>query len=876
MCRSEPAAVKQVAQDPKKDVKESVTVFSLRSETNETGYNSSQVNVQDVELDLLIDLGAKVSIINESTFKEHLSSQKLDSPSQRLVCYNNEEIEVLGVVRLSVQYQEQRVESFPFYVTSRGTSLMGIDLFNRLGFQVTHNAVPVQSVELASRFPEAFREFGKVIGYNHRPNVDTTVKPVSQKLRRLPLTLRDEVSKELRRLEEIDVIEKIDSSPWISNLVVARRPSGEIRLCVDLREVNKAIIPDKYPLPSQEELMTEFCGSTIFSKLDLRKSYLQIPLHKDSKHLTAFITHDGVFQYKRMLYGLSSAPSAFQKFLSSILSGVKGAFNIIDDIIVHGKDSEQHDERLNEVLSLLNEHHLSLNTGKCVFSATEVDFFGYSVSAVGVRPLESNVKTILDLPEPKNTKELASFLGTTNFYLKFVSNYAQLADPLRLLLRKDVPWVWTEAQSAVFATLKQKIASPPILAHFNSDAPTVVSADASGVALGAVLSQLIDGQEYPVSFASKTLSETERRYSAGEREALACIFACEHWHNFLFGRKFLLRTDHVALQALLSRSGSGHKPVRLYRWAERLHQYNFEVQYIPGSTNYVADMLSRLVVAKPSAEDWLDSDLGCILEVNLSSLVTPNELLEASRGDLVLQQVAEYIKNGWPKKVPKEFTPYFQLRSELAIFNQCCIARGTCAVIPESLRARVLCMAHDGHPGIVRMKQRCREAVWWPKMNTHVEQLVLACEACARNGKSVKPVQPPLQPIPWPARPWQHLQIDIAGEFVAAPQSHKYMIVVHDLHSKWSEVSCTSSVTSGTVIKTLQGLFIRWGLPEAVTTDNGPQFTSFEFTEFLSCQGIEHRVTSLYNPQSNGGVERFNRTMKEGDQGIHGRREIVR
>ena len=279
--------------------------------------------------------------------------------------------------------------------------------------------------------------------------------------------------------------------------------------------------------------MTEFCGSTIFSKLDLRKRYLQIPLHEDSKHLTAFITHDGVFQYKRMPYGLSSAPSAFQKILSSILSGVKGAF-------VHGKDSEQHDERLNEVLSLLNEHHLSLNTGKCVFSATEVDFFGYSVSAVGVRPLVSNVKAILDLPEPKNVKELASLLGTTNFYLKFVPNYAQLADPLRLLLRKDVPWVWTEAESAAFATLKQKITSPPILAHFNSDAPTVVSADASGVALGAVLSQLIDGQEYPVAFASKTLSETERRYSAGEREVLTCIFACEHWHNFLFWSEICL------------------------------------------------------------------------------------------------------------------------------------------------------------------------------------------------------------------------------------------------------------------------------------------------------------------------------------------------
>ncbi|PFX21139.1 Transposon Tf2-11 polyprotein [Stylophora pistillata] len=287
--------------------------------------------MQNVELDLLIYLGAKVSIIRESTFKEHFSSQQLDSPNQRLVCYNNVEIEVLGVVKLSVQYHEQSVEIFSFYVALHETSLSGIDLLSRLGFQVSHDRVPVQSVELASRFPEAFRDFGKVIEYNHRPNMDTTVKPVSQKLRCLPL-------------EEIDFIEKIDSSSWISNLVVARPPppSGETRLSVDLREVEKAIVPDKYPLPSQEELMTEFCGSIIFSELDLPKT------------------------------------------LSSI----------------------------NKVLSLLNEHHLSLNTGKCVFSATKVDFFGYSVSAVGVRPLESNVKAILDLPETKNTKELASFLGT--------------------------------------------------------------------------------------------------------------------------------------------------------------------------------------------------------------------------------------------------------------------------------------------------------------------------------------------------------------------------------------------------------------------------------------------------------------------------------
>ena len=225
---------------------------------------------------------------------------------------------------------------------------MWIDLFNRLGFQVTHNGVPIQSVEFPSKYPESFGEFGKLIRYNHRPKVDSTVNPVSQKLRRLPLTLREDFSTPGR-----EGYHRQDwTTPWISNLVVARCSSGEIRLCVDLREVNKAIFPHKYPLPSQEELMTEFCGSTVFSKLDLRKGYLQVPLHDDSKHLTAFTIHDGVFKYKCMSFGLSSTSSAFQKILSSLLSGIKGAFfNMIDDI--------------NEVLSLLNEHHLSLNYTFC-------------------------------------------------------------------------------------------------------------------------------------------------------------------------------------------------------------------------------------------------------------------------------------------------------------------------------------------------------------------------------------------------------------------------------------------------------------------------------------------------------------------------------
>ncbi|XP_006821806.1 uncharacterized protein LOC102801680 [Saccoglossus kowalevskii] len=228
--------------------------------------------------------------------------------------------------------------------------------------------------------------------------------------------VREEVSKELSGLENLDIIERIDTSLWISNLVVACRKSGDIRLCVDLQDVNKAIIPDKYPLPDLGELTSEFHGSRVFTKLDLRRSYLQVLLAEDSWNLTAFITHEGVFQYKRMPYGLSSAPSAFQKILASVLSDCEGAVHLIDDVAIHGANQAEHDQHLNTVLNKLRKYNLTLNRDKCEFSKDEIDFVGYRVSASGVLPLQSNTKAIMDLPEPANVKELQSFPGTTNFY----------------------------------------------------------------------------------------------------------------------------------------------------------------------------------------------------------------------------------------------------------------------------------------------------------------------------------------------------------------------------------------------------------------------------------------------------------------------------
>ena len=833
-----------------------------------TPFKTCCLRLAQTPVTLVVDIGAKVSVLQEALYKQHFLDYPLQTADRKLVTYDNTEIPVKGIVRLPVSHESTHIEQFPFYVTARGSSLLGVDLFDRLGFEIQKNGTPIQTVDIVSQFPSVFSGFGTITGVVHRPRVDPTVKPVSQSLRRLPFSIREEVSAELKRLNEQGITEPIDSSPWISNLVVARRKSGEIRLCVDLKAVNKAIIPDKYPLPTIEELSAEFHHSAVFSKLDMRRSYLQVPLAEDSKYLTAFITHDGIFQYCRMPYGLSSAPSAFQKVLSSVLKdtegcSLEGCIHLIDDIVIHGRNLEEHDTRLKAVMEKITKSNIALNHDKCQFRKEEIDFLGYHVTAEGVRPLKSNVKAIIDLPEPRNPSEVASFLGATNFYLKFVENYADVAEPLRKLIRKDVPWTWSQEQQQAFSCLKQKITSAPVLSHFDPEAPTIVTTDASGIALGAVLSQMSNGIEKPVAYASKTLSMTERKYSTGEREALACIFACEHWHVFLFGRKFTLRTDHQALTTLLETTGSGHKPLRIYRWSDRLHQYNFDVKYVSGSKNQVADMLSRLIhdtkPSKPTDEDMP------VLEIQLDVLVNLADLTKASSEDPILQQVRQYIQNGWPPHSPSsELEPYFRLRNELSVFNESCVARGFRAIIPEKLQKTVLKMAHDGHPGIVRTKQRCRDSVWWPGLDHHIEEHVKNCEACAFSEKSSKPIHPPLQTLPWPKTPWSTIQDDIFGEVQAAPPNQRFLVVVHDLHSKWPEIAATSSVTSATVIRILRDLFSRWGLPQVLITDNGPQFVSHEFEGFLKTLGIEHRRTARYNPQANGGVERLNRVIKEG------------
>lgn len=544
--------------------------------------------------------------------------------------------------------------------------------------------------------------------------------------------------------------------------------------------------------------------------------------------------------------------------MSLILKGCSGVLCYIDDVIVWGRTTSEHQENLRRVLRRISEAGLQLND-KGVFDVDHLSFLGHVVGKEGLAPLHSKVEAIVQAPVPKDVSALRSFLGLAGYYSRFVPHYSDVVEPLRKLLRQSQAFTWDDASQRSFEKIKEVLSSGPVNKMFDSNLPVVVTTDASDTGLGAVLQQQAGQELHTVAFASRSLTSTERRYSAGEKEALACLFACEHWHIYLWGRRFLLRTDHQALVTLLSSRGSGRRPLRIARWSARLLYYNFDIVYQRGSDNAVADALSRLPLVA-AAEPEMEEEVVSLV----SSCMTKDQVQVATAKDSTLQLVTKYLEKGWPAKrmLTQELMPFFQLREELSMVEGI-VFREDKVVVPDSLTSDLVSFAHEAHPGIVKTKQRLRDKFWWPRMDRQVECAVRSCHVCQSADKSAKPVVAPLRPVTLPEKPWQKLAMDIVGPLNLTTAGPKFVVTLVDYHSKWPEVCFANTVTSQAVIDFLRGVFSREGYPEELVTDNGPQFKSKLFEDFLNQRGIKHCVSSVYYPQANGLVERFNRSLKD-------------
>lgn len=629
-------------------------------------------------------------------------------------------------------------------------------------------------------------------------------------------------------------------SPYNSPITLARKKNGTWRLCMDFRHLNSKSDPDAYPLPRISSILDRLREANFVSSLDLKDGYWQIPLEETSRKYTAFtVPGRGLYQWRVMPFGLHSAPATFQRALDTVIGAdmEPHAFAYLDDIIVIGKTLEEHLENLREVFRRLRRVNLRINPEKCDFFKKETKYLGHVVSAQGIHTDPDKVAALRELPTPNCLKELRRFLGVVSWYRRFVPDFATLAYPLTSMLKKGKHWRWTENQQTVFEILKLRLTEAPVLACPDFAKPFSLQTDASDYGLGAVLTQVLEGTERVIAYASRVLIGAERNYSATEKECLAIVWGIRKMRPYLEGYHFNVITDHLSLKWLNS---IDNPTGRLARWALELQQYTFSIQYRKGRCNVVADALSR----------------------------QPVEYLQRAK--------IEYSGCPWiTKKIegmrtnPEKFADYALVNQQLFrhiagnSHDEDCAPWKLC--VPEPQRQRVLQENHSqtsaGHMGIRKTINRICSRYYWPGMTRDITRFVRSCESCQRyKPYQVAPAGEMLVSVP--EEPWATVCTDYVGPLPRTRHGNTMLLVFFDRFSKWVELIPQRKATAEGVVKAFrERILARFGTPKILISDNGSQFTSRVVRKYLDEIGVHHQLTAPYCPQENP-TERANRTVK--------------
>lgn len=855
------------------DDKYSENDFAFCINANKSVFGFTDLEVGDVDLNgVLIDSGASCNLIDKQTW-ESLKRENIRCTSKAenkaLFAYGQAApLSTLGTFRCVIVCKDtgRRCLGEFTVINSRGRPIIGKSTAERLN--VLRVGPPtnkmVQSVvcegtgeDFIKSYPEVFSGVGKLKNYQLKLHINRNVQPVVQSSRRIPYSLRDKVDKKLDELLDLDVIEYVpekEPSTWVSPLVCIPKRDSDVRICVDMRRANSAIERERHPIPTIDDVLHELNGATVFSKLDVKMAFHQIELDPNCRDVTTFTCHRGLMRYKRLNFGITSAPEHYQHIVKDILRSCEGVANIADDIVVYGSGVENHDKRMHNVLRRLMESGLTLNPEKCEFRVPKLTFFGHDLSENGISPSEEKVKAIKNAEAPKSASEVRSFLGLVQYSSRFIPNFSEISEPLRRLTRKNTEFKWESEQDKAFRQLKEILSGEEALAYFKYGCKTRIISDAGPTAIGAVLVQLQNGVWRVVSYASRTLTDVERRYCQTEKEALGLVWACERFSLYVFGTSFELETDHKPLEHIYSVKS---KPsARIERWVLRLQGYDYTVVYRPGKTN-IADALSRLRISNNVDNSGDNYDfVRMIAQESTPIALSPREVERASEHDEELVAVRECISKGnWDKcNLPaKSRLSYLCVKEELCVLGKL-VLRNSRIVVPRALRERVLSLAHEGHPGIVKMKSLLRTKVWWPNLDKDVENLCKTCHACQVVGPYSNPE--PMERVK-PSGPWQDLACDCMGPMPTGEQ----LFVIVDYYSRYLEAVAIRNVTPEAIIGALEPIFARFGFPFTLKTDNASYFKSQIFQNFLEEHGIVQINSPPLWPQANGEVERQNRTL---------------
>ena len=710
--------------------------------------------------------------------------------------------------------------------------------------------------------------------------------PQSQPARRMPLAVRREVARQLEAMQNEGVIQP-SRSPWASPVVLVRKKDGTHRFCVDYRRLNSVTKADTYPLPRIDDLLDQLGLAKYFTTLDLAAGYWQIRVHQGSQEKTAFVTPQGLFEFRVMPFGLCNAPAVFQRLMQQVLQGLNPAEGpdfvsvYLDDVLVFSQTLEEHLEHLKRVIERIEEVGLKLKPTKCKFVRKEVEYLGHIITPEGLRPNPKLVTAVREYPTPRDIHGLRRFLGMASYYRRFIAGFARIAEPLHQQTRKDVVFQWTPECQLAFETLKAKLTTAPVLAYPAFDKDFVLETDASIQGLGAVLSQHTDGKLHPVAYASRALSKPEKNYGITELETLAVVWAITHYRHCLYGRSVTVYTDHSAVKAVLETPNPSGKHARWWNKVYGSGISKVHIVYRSGKDNKCADALSRDPVdPAPKIETVPVTEVATLQSEDITTLLgkgAPTDIPveqsfeECQQNDSWIRQLTLYLMR---KELPEADdearkivlqAPNFTIVDSILYFIDNKRDHRKRAVVPTSLQQQLIRENHGGrfggHFSGLRTYAKMALCWWWDRMYSDIMEFCKVCPECVTVSGVGRRHKPPLHPIPV-SRPFQILGVDLM-ELPKTSSGNRYVVVFQDMFTKWPFVFPVPDQQSVRIVKFLAEQVIPFcGVPEALLSDRGANLLSHLMLDVCETLGIKKLNTTAYHPQCDGMVERFNRTLK--------------
>ena len=679
------------------------------------------------------------------------------------------------------------------------------DLYDRCTVNLTEGN-KMKAKQLLIKYSRLFSATDEDVGrtniVKHKINTGTH-DPVKQPPRRLPVSMQEEVKGHIADMLQRGVIEP-STSPWSSAIVLVKKKDGSTRFCIDYRRLNSATVKDAYPLPRIDESLDQLRGARWFSTLDLNAGYWQVEMDPADRPKTAFATREGLYEFNVMPFGLCNAPATFERLMETVLSGLQWQICLIylDDIIVYGRTFEEMLRNLEMVFKKLLAAGLKLKARKCSLFAKQVKYLGHVISENGIETDPEKIEAIRTWPQPMNKTQVRSFLGLCSYYRKFIRNFADIARPLHKITEHTKVFDWTDECEDSFKTLKTKLTETPILTHPDFSLPFILDTDASHQAVGAVLSQVQDGNEKVVAYASKALSNSERKYCVTRKELLAVVTFIKHFRHFLYGHKFVVRTDHSSLRWLLRfKDPEG----QLARWLEVISAYDMEIEHRAGRLHGNADGLSRKPCGQCGFFDgWEMAESSPqhsrIVEAKKSDEETKFAGIQDQDRDISM--VKSWVQDGNRPEYSDISAESYAVKSLWSQWSRLAIKDDLLCrmweeegsktityqvIAPLTERRTILEHVHDsktaGHLGVSKTLNKIRQGYYWPGLQSDVRSYVAGCQTCSKRKSPTKTKKAPMQTLQI-GYPMERIATDILGEFPETENRNRYILVISDYYTK--------------------------------------------------------------------------------------------